>query len=138
MADNITLSLLMRDSYENKDTRGGAAIEKLGFVNLGKGSDEESSGFRAQAYINTETREIVLAVAGTDGLSDVLPDINFGFSSAYHQQFYDGLEYANGINNLVESEESIYAGYKVITTGHSLGGGHAQIFSHTFGWDGMT
>ncbi len=61
MADNITLSLLMQDSYnEGKENRGGADIEQLGFIKLDDGRDEQS-GFQAQAYINTAIQEIVMA-----------------------------------------------------------------------------
>jgi len=141
MSDRITLSLLMRDSYKNEEERGGKSIEELGFKRLGDGEDADGSGFRAQAYINHNTKEIVLAIAGTNGnglVEDILADVNFATNLAYHQQFYDSLKYANEINELANGDDSAYAGYKITTTGHSLGGGHAQILSHTYGWDGVT
>jgi len=141
MTNNVTLSVLMNDAYEAEKDRGSADIKALGFVKLGRGRDLPS-GYQAQAYVNTDTREIVLAVAGTNDWTDISGDmaanLNFATSSAYHQQFRDGLEYANQINLLATEQRSDYEGYKVTTVGHSLGGGIAQIYSHTFGWEGYS
>jgi len=57
MTSPADLSALSVDVY----SPGGAN----GFELLGKPGDKESSGLQAQAYINNDTNEIVLAFAGT-------------------------------------------------------------------------
>jgi len=139
MADNITLSLLMQDSYNGATSRGGTDIKALGFVALDEGKDIPGSGFQAQAYVNTATQEIVYAIAGTNDLisGDTSADLAFGSSDSVDQQVFDALDYGRDISALV-GEDGDYAGYTISTTGHSLGGGLAQVVSYTYGFDGMT
>jgi hypothetical protein len=134
MSDTITLSLLMRDAYKSEVDRGGADIQALGFLALGIGKNE-TSGFQAQAYINTETKEIIYAIAGTNGDGDAGADLSFGTNFSFHEQFQQAIEYGKEIKGLTDPDGA-YSGYTVSTTGHSLGGGLAQIASYTFGWGG--
>ena len=118
MADNVTLSLLMRDSYKGKLDRAGSDIDKIGFKLLGDGRDLPS-GYQGQAYVNTGTKTIVLASAGTNGDGDAAADLSLGIREWYHEQFHDGLEYANEINQLVKNDPQ-YNDYEVVTVGHSF------------------
>lgn len=136
MTNNVTLSLLMRDSYNSEHERGDREIKKLGFTKLDKGRDMPS-GYQGQTYVNTGTKTIVLASAGTNGDGDAAADLSLGIREWYHEQFHDGLEYANEINQLVKNDPQ-YKDYEVVTVGHSLGGAHAQMFSHTYGWEGYS
>ncbi|MES9844458.1 MAG: hypothetical protein ABW131_07410 [Candidatus Sedimenticola sp. 6PFRAG5] len=118
MTNNVTLSLLMRDSYNSEHERGDREIKKLGFTKLDKGRDMPS-GYQGQTYVNTGTKTIVLASAGTNGDGDAAADLSLGIREWYHEQFHDGLEYANEINQLVKNDPQ-YNDYEVVTVGHSF------------------
>ncbi len=139
MTDKVTLSLLMNDAYKKQSKRGGKDIEALGFVALGEGRDIKDNGYQAQAYVNPKSQTIVLSIAGSNGdAHDLAANVNFGaFWEQYHPQFHDNLKYANDIRQLVATD-STYQDYRVITVGHSLGGGLAQTLTHVFGWHGIT
>ena len=93
------------------------------------------SGFYAAAYRNMATGEIVIAFRGTelpDDLGDLTADAAVA-TDGEHQQFVDALEFARQIY-----EEYDQQSYTVTVTGHSLGGGLAQLAADVFGWDGVT
>ena len=66
--------------------------------------------------------EVQRAIAGavTPGMQD------------WHPQFEEALNYALKIHR------EYGADHRIEVTGHSLGGAHAQVVAHTFGWGGRT
>lgn len=52
---------------------------------------------------------------------------------AWDPQFRQALDFAKAVQDTYGSQ-----GYKIEVTGHSAGGAHAQVLSHTFGWGGRT
>lgn len=138
MANNIELSILMGDAALDKGKRGGEFIEALGYTKLNIEGGDTDSGLQTQAYINKTTREIVVSIAGTGlNLGDMIADLDLISPVTYHQQFYDGIEFANRVDNFISNIEK-YSKYKVSFTGFSLGGAHAQLISHTYGWEGFS
>jgi Ca2+-binding RTX toxin-like protein len=99
----------------------------------------ESNGFQARAYISSDPgdKRIFVAVAGTNDGKDVA-----SWSSAVTgwdagaQQFKDGLDFAAKIDNIVKNNPQ-YAGYSISASGHSFAEGFVQMFTYTFGWDGV-
>ena len=52
---------------------------------------------------------------------------------AWDPQFRQALDFAKRVQDTYGSQ-----GYRIEVTGHSAGGAHAQVLSHTFGWGGRT
>lgn len=52
---------------------------------------------------------------------------------AWDPQFRQALDFAKRMHDTYGSQ-----GYRIEVTGHSAGGAHAQVLSHTFGWGGRT
>ena len=52
---------------------------------------------------------------------------------AWHPQFGQALDFAMRIRDTYEAQ-----GYRMEVAGHSGGGAHAQVISHTFGWHGRS
>ncbi len=131
MANNADYVYMAHNIYKDKELRAAPEGWKLHSVF----GDQVASGLQAQAYINETTKEIVFAFAGTNGLSDIPPDIDFVTSmfGGYDPQFRDAVTY---VNTQLEALQDEYPGYTFSTTGHSLGGGLSQIISHTYGWGG--
>jgi len=129
MANEIELSMLATDVYNIKDERVGFGR----FEPLNKGIDNKETGLRLQTYVDHEAKEIVFAIGGTDELKDWPgPNKNFAFGG-YNDQFKQAV---NEAIKLYKNDD--YEGYSFSTPGHSLGGGVAQVISHTFGWDGLS
>jgi hypothetical protein len=97
----------------------------------------QQSGFYGAAYQNVDTGEIVIAYRGTeptqDAFHDILgADVDIGTGDE-HQQFVDALEFAKNVQDTYQG-----LGVDISVTGHSLGGGLAQLAADTFGWGGVT
>jgi len=58
-------------------------------------------------------------------------------TGSYHQQHHDALEWTNTTLREIQGDPR-FADYTISTTGHSLGGGHAQVMADTFGLDGIS
>ncbi|MDT8388715.1 MAG: calcium-binding protein [Thiogranum sp.] len=101
-----------------------------------------TSGFFAQALRKTGTNEIVLVFRGTEGasdLGDLAADLALTLDSD-HPQFLDALEFGLRVKQQVDQLSLSLSGteFNVTVTGHSLGGGLAQLTADVFGWGGMT
>lgn len=97
-------------------------------------SAKSNSGFFAVSYINNITKEVVVSYRGTDGLKgDIGADIAFQTGS-WNPQFDEAAKFTAEIKSdprvapLLEKN----GGYTLLTTGHSLGGGIAQLMGKMF------
>lgn len=95
-------------------------------------SDEYSTlnspGFSATTY--RRGNEFVIAFRGTDSISDIGADASFVFRQ-WSTQFEKAAQLINQIRDEVE-------GAKIQVTGHSLGGGIAQIMAKMFNLSGAS
>ncbi|MFA9462603.1 hypothetical protein [Thiohalorhabdus methylotrophus] len=136
MASNLEYAKLSQVVYgDGEHTLESSGLKAQGWVDTGLIGVNPDSGFFAQAY--RKGNEVVIAYRGTeptqDALHDILgADVDIGTGDE-HQQFVDALEFAHQI-------DLRYGGAKqtISVTGHSLGGGLAQLAADTFGWDGVT
>ena len=108
---------------------------------------DKNSGFAACAYKNPQTNEIIIAYRGTDN-GDISADAALARDSKamlltaptavfsakgtdWDKQFTQALDFAGRVQrNNPNSEISV--------TGHSLGGGLAQISAKMYGFEGVT
>ena len=99
---------------------------------------ELTNGLEIYALQQEGTNEIVFAVRGSDtepdGSSDWGPNgANAAFTGTLHPQVQEAIEYVNQFK-IDHEDQGEYFTYS--TTGHSKGGGIAQILAHTFGMEG--
>jgi hypothetical protein len=82
---------------------------------------DEETGFKASAFFNTDTNEVVLSFAGTDvSAQDAYSNMLLGINQ-WEQ---------NGQIALAYLEAATRAGNSILVTGHSLGGALAQYATH--------
>jgi Lipase (class 3) len=98
-------------------------------------SSPSSSGFFGVAYRNTETNQIVISFRGTDGSGDLGTDWGF-VTGGWRSQFSEAAKFTNQVQNDPRLQEYYRESGKPLVTGHSLGGGIAQIIAKMFGLDG--
>lgn len=87
------------------------------------------------------TKQVVVSYRGSDNLlsGDAAADAAFGTGS-WNQQFTDAAAFTAS----VKSDKSVAplltttGGYTLLTAGHSLGGGIAQLMGKMFGVDGAS
>ena len=92
-----------------------------------------------QVFVNHTTKELVFAVTGTNEWVDLSPDAAF-FTGAYDPQFRRAVDYVN--ESLLRFEQDTNNGfdltkYDTEVTGHSLGGGSAQLIAFAWGFGGL-
>ncbi|WP_152540925.1 hypothetical protein [Luteimonas huabeiensis] len=124
-----------------------------------------TTGFVAYAFVNEAEQRVVIAVRGSDNAADwrgpnaalardgeLLELANLPAPAtartraqmaavqeallpgeAWDPQFKQALEFARTVRDHYGAQ-----GYRIETAGHSLGGAHAQLISHTFGWPGRS
>jgi len=85
--------------------------------------------FKGCVYARDSTREVVVALQGTDfgsKIGDWYADL----------QIVLGIlpQYCGAAQRLLERTLSVFHGYKLSITGHSLGGGLAQVIGHWTGY----
>ena len=84
------------------------------------------NGFQASVFVDNSNKEVVITYRGTDSPLDILyPDIQIGLNFT-NSQTRPAIE-------LYDEVEKAYAGYKIVLTGHSLGGALAQHVATTKG-----
>lgn len=101
-----------------------------------KSESNAANGFAATAYRSNATGDIVIAYRGSDDFKDFDPrgSADLALASplaAWNSQFTDALEFAKDIKNKYPNEA-------MSVTGHSLGGGLAQVVSKAYGLHGVT
>lgn len=97
------------------------------------------SGFFAVAYMNEVAKEVVVAFRGTDGQGDLSADSTF-VTGGWSPQFTEAVAFTAYIkgNSSAAPLLADKRGYKLLSTGHSLGGGIAQIIGKMFSLSGST
>lgn len=136
------MGIFSRNTYDNAEKSYGD-WKPLQFENEGTGETSFNglnngwTGYQAHAWVNDNTKEIVLGVSGTNDLLDML-SWPAGITGQAGGQIEDVLKSGKEINALVTGDKAAYAGYKVHVTGHSLGGTLAQVAAYTFGWNGAS
>jgi hypothetical protein len=94
-----------------------------------------TSGFYGVAYRNPQTNEIAVAYRGTDGMSDMSTNTTF-LNGRWNQQFTDAAKFTAAVKDLTAGVDARFPGATLITTGHSLGDGIAQVMAKMFSLDG--
>lgn len=147
----------MKEQEEDKRELPG----KWEILRGGFSDSTAQTGFVAYAFVNEDTKQIVIAYRGTDGLHDhlgankaIAQDGNVdlflpnallgkhpreqitglvqGMLPDWHPQFTQGLDFAEKIMQQYGKE------YQISVTGHSLGGSIAQVVSHMHHLQGRT
>lgn len=100
-----------------------------------RGSDERRDWIGPNLRLAADGE--LLEVAGLSGpatghTKQQMAAIQTAVLSDWDPQFEAALDYAREIHGRYGRE------HKIEVTGHSLGGAHAQIVAHTFGWSGRT
>ena len=130
MASTEDLAMLSMEVYKNN-----ATTMPYGWTFLDEPTAaQKATGLYAIAYQNTATGEIVIAYRGTTvtDTSDLAADIALTVGGE-HPQFVAALEFANSIRL-----DPRYSSSTITVTGHSLGGGLAQLAADVFGFGGVT
>jgi hypothetical protein len=94
-----------------------------------------TSGFYGVAYRNPQTNEIAVAYRGTDGMSDMNANTTF-VNGGWNPQFTHAAKFTADVKALTVGDGARYQGAKMLTTGHSLGDGIAQMMAKMFNLDG--
>ncbi len=111
------------------------------YVNNNKGQGGTDSGFAAISFVNDTTGEVVIAFRGSEGqplnfdnnTDWIGPDLAMASASpAWNPQFSEALAYTQMILDKYGENHSISV------TGHSLGGGLAQVAGQMYGLPGRT
>lgn len=96
--------------------------------------DAQTPPFAAFAFKNDSTGQVIIAYRGTDGLKDLAADAAI-FAGRWDPQFQKALDFAQAVRQNREIFPFGAEGASLLTTGHSLGGAHAQIVAQPFGID---
>jgi hypothetical protein len=93
--------------------------------------DNFDSGLQIQNYQNaTHPNHTVIAIAGTNGLNDWDDNVSF-VTGGLSEQFQQALTYAaKTIDAAAKNSDGVSQNKTFSVTGHSLGGGIAQIIAN--------
>ena len=144
MPDLADFAFLSVDVYQGSDNRGQS---DNGWSRFGRSGDDVTSGLKIQAYQHADIpNHVVIASGGTDFgfnadfLKDLAADVGFiGTPDDLPLQFREALRFA--AETISESQALDVRDNSITTfsvTGHSLGGGEAQLISYVFGLGGMS
>src|ERR1700733_12979359 len=101
-------------------------------VDVAHSGVDSTSNNQFITFVNVAAQEVVIAFKGSDNLSNFTSDIVDSGGAEWERllpQFSGKFNGLQGISN-------VYAGYQIMTDGHSLGGGMAQTAALEFGLSG--
>lgn len=112
----LRYALLAENVYEKPENRvsaGDSRIVQAGwtYVSDAPGVDAETA-----VYIDQRQREVAVSFRGTVNMKDVVSDAQILFSRESSNRRFKNSE------SILRQVKSKYPGYKIVTTGHSLGG----------------
>ncbi|KAK2609365.1 hypothetical protein QQS21_002146 [Conoideocrella luteorostrata] len=112
--------------------------------------DDEPTDTQATLYRDDSAKEVIIAFRGTSSPKDLDSDLAFSLvplsftgascsSCKVHKGFQSAYNSISGaVSSAVKSELSSNSGFRLIVTGHSLGGGIAAIATTSFVGQGVT
>ena len=113
-------------AYKNYDKN-----QVLGDWKVVSTDSDEKSGFRAYAFRNEQTTEVVISYRGTNAKNDITgADAAFFGVREWDQQFTEAVRFAADVRREFGRTDTI------AVTGHSLGGAMAQVAGQMFGFGG--
>ena len=138
-------------AYSN--TGGAAFTPPVGFQKIELSNEafkptatSSLTGFAAQAYVNVQTGELVIAYRGSDNPLEATNAASWASNGTWHPQFTDATNFAAAaraaalvkVNDYRETQKQTlltqFPDDKILVTGHSLGGLLSQVVSKMFGW----
>lgn len=120
MTTLLDLALISMHIYHPEDAEAKKAGEGRSFRRLAEAAVmQHSSGFQGAIYESGD--ELIVAYRGTESWEDIKADLNIGVGNV-PDQFVPAME-------LFEKAQQVKSLSKIIVTGHSLGGGLAQLVS---------
>uniref|UniRef100_UPI0034DEE10A lipase family protein n=1 Tax=Candidatus Thiodubiliella endoseptemdiera TaxID=2738886 RepID=UPI0034DEE10A len=128
-------TLLANDVYK-KDAKNRGVNEWK--VTNDQKTNNFDSGLQIQNYQNANhPNHTVIAIAGTNGLNDWDDNTSF-LTGSLSEQFQQALTHvAQTIDAAVKNSDGASQTDTFSVTGHSLGGGLAQVVAYTFGLNGV-
>ena len=121
----LDIAKFANDTYEHNPNLD--LFTNKGFINL-KVSFDDSTGFHATSYYNPNTKEVVIAYTGTNGISDLNDDGKLALRLS-NEQTPEAIKFFKTTTAKIEDDYGL-DGIKVTITGHSLGGYLAQKVIH--------
>ncbi len=137
--DYLALSGAAYGSPGSEDGNAPEGWVKIDQSDVEDGHEGSSHGYYAVAYQNTESGEIVIANRGSrpslDGLKEDWGETDVAIARQdkdnIPEAFHEGQSFA-------ERVVAEHPGTKITTTGHSLGGAHAQVQAAALGLNAVT
>lgn len=131
MANTIELINMSNDTHTNFKGKLPEYIVSKGWEVCDSEELDKDKIIGVQVYKNESTKEVVLAIQGTNQKEDWITNISFK-SGKYTDNIKSLVTYAN--ENIKKEFED--KGYSIQVTGFSQGGGLAELLSYTYGWGG--
>lgn len=123
MAKILDIAKFANDTYKHNPNLD--LFTNKEFINL-KVSFDDSTGFHATSYYNPNTKEVVIAYTGTNGISDVNDDGKLALRLST-EQTPEAIKFLETTNTEIKNTYGLeLKNTNVTITGHSLGGYLAQ------------
>lgn len=114
----LRYALLAENVYLHPEDREEAGDPRIGALNLSYVGDAPGVDEETAVYVDHLNREVVVSFRGTVNTKDLISDVKILFS---RESSNERFQRAEQILREVKGMEGI-EGYRVVTTGHSLGG----------------
>lgn len=116
--------------YMNMGTSAGVVyLDEWDCISEGDAQEKNAqTGFWGKAYVNEETKQLLVGFCATNSISDWGTDDVQMVKGEVPEQYKDALEFYNKYAN-----DEKYADYEKVITGHSMGGSLGQLVGSTEG-----